>query len=356
MAEPDTGELQTAENVPQGAGVSTMMTVAGAITSVALVAGLGAWAYQLAMRDVSGVPVVLALEGPMRVQPENPGGELALHQGLAVNNVQADGQAEPTADRLVLAPEEVGLISDDQPGFSPRPVWADGTDGTDGAVRAVADDVNSAEADEVTTETLPNAAPEVVAQLTASDVTDLDGSADADTPVKPLDVAALTQQLALGETEGLTEVGGRPAADATQTQNTTLAALDAPGLKRSLRPKARPARSAITPPTPPGLDAQGTETAGGVVDVELASLPLGTNMVQLGAFDSPEVAQEQWQRLAVKLGDFLDDKQRLIQKAKSGGKVFYRLRAVGFDDINDARRFCSALMAEGAACIPVVLR
>ena len=47
----------------------------GALMSVALIAGLGVWGYQLAMRDVTGVPVVRALEGPMRVTPEEPGGD-----------------------------------------------------------------------------------------------------------------------------------------------------------------------------------------------------------------------------------------------------------------------------------------
>ncbi len=44
-----------------------------------------------------------------------------------------------------------------------------------------------------------------------------------------------------------------------------------------------------------------------------------------------------------------------IQKAESGGKVFYRLRAFGFDDLSDARQFCSAVN-DKVACIPVVTR
>nr|MCW1951240.1 SPOR domain-containing protein [Octadecabacter sp.] len=32
------------------------------------------------------------------------------------------------------------------------------------------------------------------------------------------------------------------------------------------------------------------------------------------------------------------------------------LRATGFSDLSDARRFCAAMSAEGAACIPVVVR
>ena len=76
----------------------------------------------------------------------------------------------------------------------------------------------------------------------------------------------------------------------------------------------------------------------------------------LGAFDSPEVARAQWDQLQTRFDAYLAGKKRIVQKATSGGRVFYRLRAMGFEDIADARRFCSALVAENADCIPVVTR
>ena len=57
------------------------------ISSVALIVGLAVWGWKLWQRYVTGIPVVRALEGPMRIQPENPGGRPAEHQGLAVNAV-----------------------------------------------------------------------------------------------------------------------------------------------------------------------------------------------------------------------------------------------------------------------------
>ena len=85
----------------------------------------------------------------------------------------------------------------------------------------------------------------------------------------------------------------------------------------------------------------------------MTDIPAGTRLSQLGAFDSPEVARKEWDRLSARFGDYMDGKQRVIQKAQSGGRTFYRLRAIGFADLNDARRFCSALVAERADCIPV---
>jgi hypothetical protein len=52
----------------------------------------------------------------------------------------------------------------------------------------------------------------------------------------------------------------------------------------------------------------------------------------------------------------LTGKTRIVQAAQSGGRTFYRLRAMGFADEADSRRFCSALVAERAACIPVAVR
>jgi hypothetical protein len=54
--------------------------------------------------------------------------------------------------------------------------------------------------------------------------------------------------------------------------------------------------------------------------------------------------------------DYFAGRGRVVQQATSGGREFYRLRAHGFDDLSDARRFCTALLAQGAACIPVTVR
>ena len=46
----------------------------------------------------------------------------------------------------------------------------------------------------------------------------------------------------------------------------------------------------------------------------------------------------------------------VLQPAESGGRTFYRLRATGFEDEDDARRFCAAFVAQSATCIPVPQR
>ena len=97
-------------------------------------------------------------------------------------------------------------------------------------------------------------------------------------------------------------------------------------------------------------------SAGPTEDIDPETLPVGTRLAQLGAFASADIAREEWEKLSAKFGDYLAGKSRVIQKATSGGRTFYRLRAAGFEDLSDARRFCSALVAERAECIPVVTR
>lgn len=103
---------------------SRVVNLAGAVCSLALIAGLGIWGYKLAVRDVTGIPVIRALEGPLRIAPENPGGEVADNQGLSVNAVAAAGTALPLPETLVLAPRPVELAVDDGAGLiDPDAPW-----------------------------------------------------------------------------------------------------------------------------------------------------------------------------------------------------------------------------------------
>ena len=113
MAEIDFDASYGEDSSAFGGNIESFINWLGGLVSLALIAGLCWWGYQLVMRDVSGIPVVRALEGPMRVAPENPGGSLADHQGLSVNAIAAEGEAEAPAERLVLAPRAVELSSEE---------------------------------------------------------------------------------------------------------------------------------------------------------------------------------------------------------------------------------------------------
>lgn len=311
-----------------GGAVQRFTNVAGALVSVALIAGLGLWGYKLLVRDVTGVPVVAALEGPMRMAPENPGGQQAAHQGLAVNAIAAEGEAAPPAERLALAPRGIGLADEDQPQAALVP-QLQAADEPAAAPRVVAqpDDVLAAadvapEPDDVLTATdrAPDAAPEA-----------LPSGRD------PMQVAlALAEMIAADSMDD---------ADAAPAPGSGFAGF------RSPVPQPRPAHlrteSAVAP-TPVALRA--------TPELDAATLPAGTRLVQFGAYDTPEQARAEWDRLAARFGDYLAGKSRVVQQAQSGGNTFYRLRAAGFADLADTQRFCAALVAENAACVPATSR
>ena len=88
--------------------------------------------------------------------------------------------------------------------------------------------------------------------------------------------------------------------------------------------------------------------------IDPSNLSRDTPMVQLGAFESARIAKSEWAWISRRFESYFEGKGPVIQRrATSGGKVFYRLRAVGFEDMDAARRFCSLLKAENIDCIRV---
>ena len=91
-------------------------------------------------------------------------------------------------------------------------------------------------------------------------------------------------------------------------------------------------------------------------DIDPASLTPGTRLVQLGAFETDGEARRAWDELSARFPAYLDGRSRVIEPATAGGRVFYRLRAHGFRDEPEARRFCSVFVTEDLECTPVLLR
>ncbi len=331
-----------------GNPLARLTNVAGAVASVALVIGVGIWGYKLMVRDVSGIPVVRAMEGEMRVRPDNPGGDLAQHQGLAVNQVAADGGAAAPADRLVLAPQPVELTEEDMP-MDDQAVAI--------VQQAIADQARDA-ASQTPVETVPAVDPaRVAAAAETGSVEDL--------------VAVLTEGLEPLEQTGIAG-GPEVVVQAAATAPIDAALLEAPGVKTSIRPRLRPVRpvravqaepavattaqASLAATRPQQRRAQPLAATPQPASFDPNNLPAGTRLVQLGAYDSIDIAQVEWAKFSARFADLMVGKKQIVQEASSGGRNFYRLRAMGFDDLSAARRFCSALVAEGADCIPVVTR
>ena len=325
------------------------VSVLAAVTSIALVAGAGWWGFRLAVRDVSGIPVVRALEGPMREAPADPGGTFAANQGLSVNRIASEGSSAPPADEVVLAPRSNDVDSDDATGLA-----------LPGAAAGTASAAPGAGQDMAVTAALSAVAPEAVQPDDAvPGVAELEGAASpsaepaAAEPEPQRDAIADAVSAALAGTDLDAQTPDEVPAPETDVGNPQ----GAGSLARSPRPMPRPLprlggdapASTITGVTPTSADLDVPETDG-------TTLASGTRLVQLGAFDTVPAARAEWTRLAGRFGDLLQGKARIVQPARSGGRDFVRLRAQGFADEPDQRRFCAALSAENASCIPVTVR
>ncbi|SPF80304.1 SPOR domain-containing protein [Pseudoprimorskyibacter insulae] len=307
--------------------MASMANWAGAVVSLALVGGIGVWGYQLLVRDVSGVPIVKATQGPMRVAPETPGGKAAEHQGLAVNSVAGNGVAEAPADRLTLAPRGAILSEEDQPSADivmPERLTVASAQSSEPIQLSAKDSVDTVAAIDFN----KGQSVEDMANLIAGNAPPLSGAKVE--RAAPVEVASLSD-----------EIDDAPTAEADEFIG---------GVSKSLRPVVRPSglKAAATAPRPAVQVAS--------IDVDAASVAVGTRMVQFGAYASDDIARGEWDKLNKKFGEFMAGKQRVVQKATSGGRTFYRLRAMGFEDVADARQFCAAIVAGKAECIPVVMR
>jgi len=291
------------EHPTEGPGFALIAQFIGAFLSLALAIGIGVWAYKLIMRDVSGIPVIAASSDPMRIAPENPGGTSAQNQGLSVNAVAEEGS--------VTNPQKVTL--------APRPVVL------------VTDDLASKELKQKATEAL---------RVSNIETTSLDMNVLAD------EIVGDSPEPSIADVQ----------IDGNQVENALRLALsgeieqeaeDERQSAASLRPRARP--SDISP-------APNSVELASVQEIAPENIPAGTALVQLGAFDSEAIARTEWMRLSQKFPSFMAERSRVIQRADRGGRIFYRLRADGFADLNDARRFCALLVASNADCIPVTVR
>lgn len=309
---------------PQVRGIdpSKIMTYAGGAVSLALVAAVAVWGVKLVMRDVSGIPVVRAAEGAIRVAPETPGGQISGNAGLSVNAVAAEGIAQALPDSVLLAPGDGAIPAEDL---------------------------------DVTPIARAEPSPVDVAQTAPGDV---DTMAIVDQIIADADGAALTPSQT-DDTDRVTiRVNGQP----VETRRVAEAVPAQPSGATTLRPRARPRVVAAAAPTPAAdpvavAIASGVEaSSSGVKVLAEDALPSGTRLAQLGAFDKPEVALREGNRLSARFADYFGDREVIVQKGIAGGKTFYRLRVKGFDNRADARRFCSAIEAGGVDCIPLVIR
>ena len=278
----------------------------GAALSLSLLTGAIGWTYQLIVRDISQIPIVRAQLGPLRVAPDDPGGLTAANQGLSVTQL-AVNERPLLSDEIFLAPAAEVLSEEN-------------------VTLQISEEKSS------------------IMNKEKFDTLEVSTENSLDLKILPEQNATalrLIMRLFYLQRHSLQKV---------EIENAVSLALsltnEVDSSFNSLRPKIRPVVL---------NQIQTDNIAQSLANELVVTLPIGSAVVQLGAFESKSLAQIEWQRLEALLGSVLTSKNMMVQKAESGGRVFYRLRAFGFDDLSDARQFCSAVN-DKVACIPVVTR
>ena len=279
----------------------------GAALSLFLLAGAIGWSYQLIVRDVNQIPIVRAQLGPLRVAPDNPGGLTAANQGLSVTQL-AVNEKPLLSNEIYLAPAAEILNEEN---LALKVTEEDESNKVDGAFE--------------------------IKEVNAENSMNLEALLDQkEVDSRSNDVGVLSK-VAFSQKKIEIENAVSLALSITNDPDKSLS---------WLRPKIRPV----------GFYRNGNIIEDQMVSNEpMPKLPIGSAVVQLGAFDSKSLAESEWQRFEKILGSILIPKKMVVEKAESGGKIFYRLRASGFSDISDARQFCTAI-SDKVACIPVVTR
>ena len=277
----------------------------GAAVFLGLVAAMGLWSYRLGTRDAAEVPIIRAMEGPSRIEPEDPGGLQAAHQGLEVNAVLAGEPTPVPRDLAPAAPEPVALATEDAPQGE-----------------------------------LVLAAPAALTERLLGEGGDLQMPTQEDADeLATLEAAPVPEEeVAADATLPETAEGPRP-----RNRPSNLVIARAKTAPVSSRPTATPVKPAVV--------AAATSPA-----QEVSSLRPGTRLVQLGAFDSEAITRKAWNQLVARNGDLLGSKSLYVERTTANARVFYRLRVAGFDSAEQTRQMCEALRGRGVDCIPVTLQ
>lgn len=333
----------------------------GAVISVLLMVSLGVWGYRLVVRDVSGVPVIRAVQGDSRTAPDEPGGQLSERSGLAVNQIAA-GTEQRRVSEVAIAPGPVSLTADDvamgKLGATARPTALTEEIPADPNARDVVamSDADAARAAQAAADAALESAEAGAAEMIATDVAVLSNAPAAEAPVNEA-VTDLAGERSQGTaiTEALAEAGAEAAPGA-------LAASPRPAPRPRRTASAAAAPAAVAAPevaataTAPAEAPAAEPAAAAAAAVKSASVASGTALVQIGAFDSDAIAGSEWDRVSGRYSSLFAGKSPVVQKHEAGGRTFWRLRVAGFAGRDDARKFCAALIEAGGDCIPAVAK
>jgi len=321
------------------------LLIGGLIAGVALIGGLGAFAFSYGGGGTGAPELVRADDTPSKIRPENPGGATVPNQDNKVyQRVSGEGAANgPQQENLVTTAEEpldVTPPADEEDmavtGKSEdriEQIVQDAEGQSDAELAAVAPRkvrtmVVKPDGTLVEREEEPGASPG-----TSNEQTDTIPAA----PPAAEGIPGATQDVpALAPVPGETEVAAAPARNAVGNETTA----------------STPATAPIAPqrPTEQPVDVVGEVKPEQVAAATTAAAAAGTWAMQIASQPSEAAAQSSYQDLARRYGSVLNGRDVNIVKAEIAGKgTFWRVR-VPAPTRNEAINLCEQYKAAGGNC------
>jgi len=289
----------------------SIFSIFGAVISLNLILWAGYWTYNIISRDINGIPIVAAQPGPLRVAPDTPGGIEAENIELAVTKI-ASQELPPNPKAVELAPSTEKLTPDDLTIFQ--------------AIRQKKIiDRQAALNNQIHLGVIE---PNLSKEISLEPVNTVTNTANYSITEYQSELVAAALALAL-----------KPSAD------NLIANAVAQNKFKQIKPRLRPG----------SLLEASVSTTETVIRPALASVETGLAVVQFGTFATETVAFEEWDRLSKNLSAILDGRPKYVERIKRNGNEIYRLRLGGFVNIDDASRFCSAVISQ-ENCVPVLAK
>ena len=289
----------------------SIFSIFGAVISLKLILWAGYWTYNIISRDINGIPIVAAQPGPLRVAPDTPGGIEAENIELAVTKI-ASQELPPNPKAVELAPSTEKLTPDDLTIFQ-------------ATRQKKIIDRQAALNNQIHLGVIE---PNLSKEISFEPVNTVTNTANYSITEHQSELVAAALALAL-----------KPSAD------NLIANAVAQNKFKQIKPRLRPG----------SLLEASVSTTETVIRPALASVETGLAVVQFGTFATETVAFEEWDRLSKNLSVILDGRPKYVERIKRNGNEIYRLRLGGFVNIDDASRFCSAVISQ-ENCVPVIAK
>lgn len=341
------------------------LLIAAAVAGIAVLGGIGAYAFSFGDGGSSTPALVEASNEPFKVRPENPGGTQVANQNNEVyrraSGISSDER--PAQERLVTTTEEPIDVAA-RTGTEPRlaDTSADSVEGEQSAsvgdtVAKSDDRLDPAVDDTGAGDEVVAVAPRKVRTLVVRpDGTMVPTEMPADTAGEQMvasvgDGSAAEAMRQPSSPSDANAAPNAPSIGAVNGENPLAEAVPVPTSRPADAPVAQqPRQEAPRQEQPQQVASAATTGAAAGASTPVASEPTSSWSVQISSQPTAESAQQSYEDLARRYGELLSGRGVNIVKADIAGKgTYYRVRVPSFSK-NDAIDLCSRLKAAGGSC------